>query len=66
MKLTITITLGNDAMRTPRQALDAVRRAFHADMSADEPLDQQVTPIEGKLRDDNGNTVGSYAVTRAK
>ncbi len=66
MKLTITLDLGNDAMKTPRQALDAIRRAFVRDLSADEPVDQQVTPIEGKLRDDNGNTVGSYVFTRAK
>lgn len=65
MKLTITLDLGNDAIRTPHEALNAIRRAFVTDLNAHEPVDQQVTPIEGKLRDANGNSVGSYVFSRA-
>lgn len=65
MKLTITIDMGNDAMRTPRQALDAIRAAFVTKLRAHDPIDQEVTPVEGKIRDENGNTVGSYVFTRA-
>lgn len=55
----LTLTLGNDAMRTAADVADALRRAAgwieeYADM----------TPGEGvSLLDQNGNRVGAWTVT---
>jgi hypothetical protein len=54
MKLTITIELGNEAMQGPRDAAGAILDAF--ERLGDEPV------YAGTIRDENGNTVGSWQV----
>ena len=59
---TLTIELGNDAMRSPAELLAAVELSMR-DVVAfwdDGPL----SPGEyGRIRDENGNTVGNWEVT---
>lgn len=54
MKFTLTIELGNDAMKSPEDIADALRKAAsHI----------QAGYGNGSVRDLNGNTVGSYDIT---
>jgi hypothetical protein len=57
MKLTLEIELGNDAMQTGRDAINAIRDSFKGE--EDLPLDPGVA---GKLWDINGNIVGQWEV----
>jgi hypothetical protein len=50
-QFTVKIYLGNDAMQTPEDVADALRRVA-------EQLENGTT--EGSIRDINGNTVGSF------
>jgi DUF917 family protein len=54
---TLTIELGNDAMRSKRDVAKAL------EVVADR-LRSQVA--EGKIRDVNGNTVGSFAYSKGE
>lgn len=58
MKIIIAIELGNEAMRTSSDVVDAVERAFQG-------LDPHVPLEEGDsiwVKDLNGNTVGDWIV----
>jgi hypothetical protein len=62
MQLTVTITMGNDAMQTGEDLADALRRV------AKEVEDLRMTEahaerLSGRIRDVNGNTVGGWSVT---
>jgi hypothetical protein len=54
MKLSIEISLGNEAMEGPRDVAEAILDAFEA--LGDEPV------YEGTIRDRNGNSVGAWKV----
>lgn len=61
MKFVLVVTLGNEAMQTPADLLQAIRRTrFFAAANTD------TTPIEvgeaGKIFDRNGNFVGAFHV----
>lgn len=56
MEFTLTIMLGNEAMQTGVEIADALRKvADHV-----QNVGYGTSDIEGKIRDENGNTVGSY------
>jgi hypothetical protein len=58
MKLVITINLGNDAMRTWRHVMSALRSAI-----TKRSPDREIELLDdGKIKDENGNTVGSWEV----
>jgi len=59
MKLKLEIELGNDAMTTPLDVLEAVGRSLDNRISDDEPL---TTGLRNIIRDVNGNTVGSWYI----
>jgi hypothetical protein len=59
MKLKLEIELGNDAMTTPLDVLEAVGRSLDNRINDDEPL---TTGLRNIVRDVNGNTVGSWHV----
>ena len=63
-KLVITIELGNAAMETAAEALEAIRRSLLV-----EALPPIFSPLVvgdgGTIRDNNGNTVGSWEVERS-
>ena len=61
MKLVITIALGNDAMRTPRDVAEAVSR--HMKRLGSKPFEDFETDWpSGPIRDVNGNKVGEWEV----
>ena len=53
--LTVTISLGNDAMQTPQDAINLIKEEI-----AKMP---NQTNFEKWLYDENGNKVGAYVVT---
>ncbi len=59
-KFTIKIQLGNDAMRSEADIANALRdiagKIFHGHISLKEPN-------ETTIRDENGNRIGSVAIT---
>lgn len=59
VKLTLEIKLGNDAMATAAQAIEAFRRSIPLARLGTEPLEKG---DEGQIRDANGNTVGTWRV----
>jgi hypothetical protein len=63
MKFQLTITLGNDAMQSPKDIANALREAAYR-VTKDDPF--STDPIEegesGLIKDENGNTVGKWAV----
>ena len=62
MKLRVTINLGNDAMRTGRNVSDALREvATRVSVFEDGPIDAAVVE-DIKVKDVNGNTVGTVEV----
>lgn len=65
MKLTLEVELGNDAMQTYADALEAIRKSFDSViMEQDAPNNTRVEEDEtGVIRDLNGNAVGSWEVT---
>ena len=56
-QFTLTINLGNDAMRSPVHIRDALR-AISDKIRYDDELDD----LTQKIRDINGNVVGKYEV----
>ena len=52
-KFTLSITLGNDAMRTPADIATALHRVARI-------LETSDGETRGTIRDANGNTVGSW------
>jgi hypothetical protein len=58
MKLHIDIELGNDAMQTGYQVINAI---MSSRVAAEDPTPMQVGE-RGKIRDANGNTVGEWKV----
>ena len=52
-KFTLEITLGNDAMQTPEDITDALRRTARK---------LEAGYRTGSIMDLNGNSVGSYAI----
>ena len=59
MQFTLTIALGNEAMRTDGDIADALRQV--AVLFAGNDF-EDITPEDGPIRDVNGNTVGSWIV----
>jgi hypothetical protein len=57
MKIQFTIELGNDAMQTPREVADAIRRALSR-RDPDKPLTDP--EAAGVILDVNGNRVGRW------
>ena len=55
--MTLKIKLGNDAMQTPEDIADALRR------TADRITDSVLNGATFNIRDTNGNTVGQWKVT---
>jgi len=63
VKFTLTIEMGNGAMNTPSDVMNALRKlADHVDPEG--YPDKWASPAEegGKIRDVNGNTVGKWEV----
>ena len=63
MKFTVEIELGNDAMQTYQDIRDALKEII---LSAGSCASSHAQPTHGdgaKVRDENGNTVGSWGVT---
>lgn len=62
MKIVFEIELGNDRMQTPSDVSQAIQRAM---AGATRPgLWAPLEPgDDGRLRDDNGNTVGEWKVS---
>lgn len=58
MRFVLSIELGNAAMQTPRDVLDAIRQS----LARTHPDQELGTDDGGKIRDVNGNTVGSWRV----
>lgn len=59
--LTITIETGNDAMRTEGQVGRALQTLGHKFVTGKAGLAEGDS---GKIMDDNGNSVGTWEVTR--
>jgi len=62
MQITITIDLGNEAMQTPEDVVDAVTRTMLRSQNVSRV--GALTPGDfGHLTDFNGNAVGRWEVT---
>ena len=59
MTFTLTIELGNDAMQTRRDIESALRKIGQLKYMSDPPAEGD----DGKIMDENGNTVGKWEVT---
>lgn len=57
MKLTITLQWGNSAMLTWEEAVKAIGESLDRGMCTGEPEEDR-----GRIKDDNGNKVGSWRV----
>lgn len=60
MKFTLEITLGNEAMQSADDVLDAFKESVERLW---EPGADLMQGDSGRLMDENGNTVGSWRVT---
>lgn len=54
-RFTLEIRLGNEAMQTPADVADALDRLGHRLRNY-----PSTAPVEGAIRDPNGNTVGEW------
>jgi hypothetical protein len=61
MELVISIRLGNDAMITKNDAWEAISRATR-EMEGDFESFEVTPPFSKRVRDINGNTVGSMTL----
>lgn len=66
MTFTLSIELGNDAMRSGADIADVLRTTAtlldDPHLTFDDPADESGYDRNGRLRDANGNTVGAWKV----
>lgn len=63
MKFTLTIELGNDAMRTPHDLNGALLKVRQKLMNAGNPYAPLTQVDGGNIMDLNGNTVGEWGIS---